>query len=319
MEKHKTADILIANYNNAANRTRNVFLTSNFVTVLLIVAYFNLHWSWARHLIPSKDYSRPALYYEGVYPNDNGADDRIDFKDAIAKKYYEDFKFIHINWLGLKIYVYDIPILAGFATGVIMTWFFYTRRRETSIIKELANEIQMNFKESKYFEFVKQVIYSTTFTTIFNNIPNTDKESKFQKRIIKALIFAPPILLLVFLIHDLFNTLFLELSVLEEKNGEYFIESINCSLVEYLWFYGKIGQIIEIILRSVLGGLLIWYSFRQAKKIMELSTDDGNARNQIFSQFQIMKAANQPQSQTGIEQEKTEISEKDYKEKGRRK
>lgn len=227
----KTVTTLLEAYKESAKRTRNIFSIINIASILLLISFFNYRFSWQRHLSGRIQFMENKYEWNENYidkitavkqwleSNPNITYDSVKLNSALRKldtlPYYSgnqnsehkepESYFLSIPIIGIKIYIQDIPLLGGFATSILLTWFFYARRREKSIMNELAEKMK-NCK-NQYPDLVSQIFYGISFNAIFNTVPILDNDSKVKfkklsKAVVYTLIFAPVILLGIIQIWD---------------------------------------------------------------------------------------------------------------------
>lgn len=85
-----------------------------------------------------------------------------------------EYKFLNLSFLGLHIYDQDIPLIGGFTVLVLLTWFFYARRREKGILTEIIRLLP-RMSASKKLRY--QIVYGVSFSAIFNTIRGLDNDS----------------------------------------------------------------------------------------------------------------------------------------------
>ena len=166
---HKTADLLINAYSKATSRTRGIFVILQLVTIVFVIAYFNHRYTWLRRNIEAYKVENGDKSQQEI----STVKDNIDFYYkvyAYSKELRGDLKFIDFELVGVKIYIEDLPLLGSIALTIIMTWFFYVNRRESGIIKEIAQKVSKE-KEPGMIEYL---FYGTSFNLVFNTIKTID-------------------------------------------------------------------------------------------------------------------------------------------------
>ncbi len=222
----KIIETLLDAFKESAKRTRNIFSIINIASILLLIGFFNYRFSWQRHLTGRVHYMEQTYQWNQQHldkvdivcnwleldSNKTIMYDKERLVAAVAKidtlKIYDekpsnehkepDSYFLSIPIIGIKIYIQDIPLLGGFATSILLTWFFYARRREKSIINELSKKIKLC--KFHYPDLISQIFYGISFNAIFNTIPKLDNDSRVRFRVLSKLtiyllILAPSILL----------------------------------------------------------------------------------------------------------------------------
>jgi hypothetical protein len=105
------------------SRSRTVFLISNFATLIIIAANFNLYFSWLRYMV-NREVADP---YKAVLT-------------AIAEARVEE-TMLSAPLIGVKFFAADIGILSGLAMLVLSVWLYYALRREQHAVGRIAVEV----------------------------------------------------------------------------------------------------------------------------------------------------------------------------------
>lgn len=267
----KQLGILIPLYKSAAARARRVFLVSNIVSVLLLVAYFNHRWTWLRNLVRETPSTvvRPDEYMVFYGSSD---DQRIDGLYELAKTSQTDFRFADFGLIGAKIFVDDLPILGGAATTIIMTWYYFARRRERNIMKairRLAGRLRGASLES--------VVYKTSLGLMFNTVVGFESAPRGVGRIaafgVRSLIFGPCIVIFLIIGHDFYET-FVTPHLRVDLQPP-------ITLFAYMHSAGLERQAREAILRVVVAVLFLSLSFALSQKVNRLSREDAAFRRSL--------------------------------------
>lgn len=313
--------LLVDSYAEAATKARRVFLITNFATIVLLIAYFNLHWTWLRHFAEFDRGTRPVGYYQvtNVTPTyevvrtkptadqlplareyhlpvtfdgestletvwlvprhlmDTGDDGQenvkapfevnsVNLRESLVERVSDDFRFVNFSPVGAKVFSDDLPVLGGVALAVIMTWYFYVRRRERGIMQQIASRVVQAANRGEKGR-VELLFYGTALKLVFNSIEGVDEGSRgvpaaFARLIIGGLLYAPCIVLSIIFVHDLIQTFLLKMA------GQ------DVSLIAYLSSNGRKAEVAEIVVRLLLGLLLLGYSYVQAWNIHRLARED---------------------------------------------
>lgn len=289
MNKSRNIEKLIDQYVEAAARARRIFLVSNITAILLLVAYFNLHWTWLRRIPfsirpdnylsvapPSPSVLGYALSSRELAERKEMVDDtrHVDMRREFALAWVRDFQYADFRLIGAKIFVDDIPLLGGAALAVIMTWYYFARRRERGIIKEISAQA----KKEKDPEIVRYIFYGVSFNLIFNTVDTVDDTDETWRRrlarfLILGLFYAPCAVMALIIIHDLYQTVS---APLEEWS----------TLLIFLLAHDQIGQLSEIGVRVSVSSSFLLYSFFQASEVRRLSEDDRLFRKSIDWRFE---------------------------------
>lgn len=242
---------LLASYKETSTRTRSIFSILNIASIILLISFFNYRLSWKNnengisakrinvYELQERHFDKAMLLCDFLTSRRIGYDTcklvyainkfyGFQFRDTceesctyrgiepvnINTSASDDFSFLTIPIIGIKIYVQDIPLLGGFAVAILLTWYYYARRREKSIAKIIANKLD-DENEKIEDETKEQASIGISFATIFSSIKNVDdgnetlfKNKKFSENILRYLFYAPTILLLVILAWDTFESYF---------------------------------------------------------------------------------------------------------------
>ena len=276
MNREKSLETLVESYLSSANRARRVFLVSNITTVLLLVTYYNLHWTWLRHLADPQgvEATRPAGYLQFYTLNADSTVNLVDVRGDMVGQLGRDFLFADFALVGAKIFAHDIPILGGVALSIIMTWYFYARRRERGVMKEIASVVEGEENP----ETVRYVFYGISFNLIFNTVPGIDAgrsgpSRRFANTILKSLFYAPCVIMTLIIGHDVFETFYKNMHTQEYPLYRYLLVDVRG---------GK--QLFEVGVRLFISAMLLAYSWVQAWHVSGLSAEDGHFRRQIEQQ-----------------------------------
>lgn len=265
---------LIDHYKNSIERTRRVFIALNIVTIIFLIGYFNYRWSWLRHLtsespteynlcLDNNTLSRPDNYLEFADPGD--PDKKIDIRRKMIEDNLGDkFKFINIDLIGSRIFIDDLPILGGITIMVMLTWFFYVIRRE----KGIAHEISRRITNDDDINSIRYLFYGTAFNEIFNSIKVIDYDGNSElnnignnilKSIRRLLLFAPTLILILIVTHDLKETFF---TIRFE---------MKLTLWEYLVSHQQGGQLAEIVIRLLFSFIFILFGLIMTFGILRIN------------------------------------------------
>lgn len=247
---HKTADLLIDAYTKATSRTRGIFVILQMVTIIFVIGYFNHRFSWLRRNIDAykiENGNRPEQDLTTVKDN-------IDFYYkvyAYSKELRGDMKFIDFDLVGVKIYIEDLPFLGSIALTILMTWFFYVNRRESGIIKEIAQKVSKETDPN----MIEYMFYGTSFNLVFNTIKTIDNEEISFSQLMsiyirRILLFLPSIMLLVILSHDMVETFFIETPYQGKTVWEYFADNLGARTEILLRIFVPIPLLIYCLMQS---------------------------------------------------------------------
>jgi len=262
----KTADLLISSYSGSAHRTRKIFIILNIVSIILMIAFFNSNYSWLRH--KETKYIKDYLDLQNsniISDNAVTIKQKLDIQNRqrLIEKNAVDHRFLNIDLVGIVIYVEDLPLLGSFALAILLTWFFYSIRRETGIIREIQKRI--NTESDK--NIVDYVFYGVSFKLLFNTIENVDEKQSVAHLIAvyvrRLLLYFPTIVLICVAMVDIHETFF------------------DTSPNTWTIFSDDLGIIMEILLRTLLPVALLIYCFILTKSIVQLSIKDIDYRNQM--------------------------------------
>jgi predicted negative regulator of RcsB-dependent stress response len=318
MEKKKVYELLIDAHRISTTRSRQVFAIINIITVVFLLAYFNYRWTWQRH---SVEFYGQGLPYKtdttkvdkdikerqiASFPNYESYNREVTMDEILRKKtrdfrleneVYVTNRFVNLNFIGSKIYIDDLPTLGGLALGIVMTWFYYLRRRELGVVRQVRNYLREQ-KETDP-EVIAFVYFGISFNQVFNTVMGTDEKadskannyqslksanwkimghlrrlnSFFEKKLfthklaVNSLVYAPVFILILIVVHDTYETFW------------------NETLMSMYWKKNRIDVCSEIIILSFLTFGSIWYNWSRAKKITSFSIQDKELREEIEKMF----------------------------------
>lgn len=268
---YKTADLLINTYKEATKRTRGIFVILQLVAIVFFIGYFNHRYTWLRRGIEVYELEK------GQYkPDELNIEESLKYYYRIYSKSKElggDLKFIDFDLVGLEIYIEDLPLLGSIALTIIMTWFFYVNRRESGIITEISKKIS----DEKDANMIKYLFYGTSFNLVFNTIKSVDDEEvSFAQlmavKIRRILLFLPAIILSAILIHDIYETFWVETIY---KNPEGVKLTVWKYFREEKWTKeNSYWALAEIILRILITFPLILYCILQSNALLRFAKKD---------------------------------------------
>lgn len=209
----KKIDILLEATKNGASRTRYVFLTTIISSAIILISVFNSYWSWARHWnmddregFAIEHHFITSSFFDSVllsqkkqllkYPIFQQKYDSLMKKDEdIMKKIYADIFFqrrsITLPLLNVKCYVDDISAISGAAFVVIITWFFFTVRRENHSIRKIQSTFNSVHKSGPHtqnkYDLLDFIFQGCSQSFIFLTATKFDKaeaSSKNKKSIV---------------------------------------------------------------------------------------------------------------------------------------
>lgn len=236
-------------HKQATSRTRKIFLILNVCSILLLISLFNYKWSWRlhesehsdvnyftyeyqqRHLDKAKkvwSWAEKVPVYSGEMKkklryvvstlNDcqqnkcdtvSGCTEYLKVEPKKPSIPDSDMLFIDLPFIGIKIYVQDIPFLGGFAIAILLTWYFYARRREKGFVKKLYVALHAEGTLSTKDKIYNEVVDNS----IFNTIPEIDDDIKIRFKklsdsFVSFLMVCPVILIGLYQFYDIKENLF---------------------------------------------------------------------------------------------------------------
>ncbi len=236
-------------HKQATARTRKIFLILNVCSILLLISLFNYKWSWRIHESEYSDTNDFTYEYHQrhldkaqrvlawvdtidlhfevkkeklAYVVSTLNDDQQNKKDStpLSRKYLKvepkkpsqpdsDMLFIDLPFIGIKIYVQDVPFLGGFAIAILLTWYFYARRREKGFVKKLYIALKGEGTNSARDKIYNEVVDNS----IFNTIPEIDDDIKIRFKklsdsFISFLMMCPVILIGIYQFYDIKENVF---------------------------------------------------------------------------------------------------------------
>ncbi len=240
----KTLDL----HKQATARTRKIFLILNICSILLLISLFNYKWSWRLYESEHSDINTFTYEFHERHLDKAGSvatwlkdkngyvqeKEKLNYVVSTLNDYHQnkhdslpfstkylkvtsrkpaqpdsDMLFIDLPFIGIKIYVQDVPFLGGFAIAILLTWYFYARRREKGFVKKLfdalCKEKTGNAKDKIYNEVVDNSIFNTILEI------DDDVKIKFKKvsdAFVSFLMICPVILIGIYQIYDISENLF---------------------------------------------------------------------------------------------------------------
>ena len=281
MEKEKNIEKLVEQYSKSALRARRIFLISNITAILLFTGFFNLKWTWLRHFAESvrpQHYLDLELEHSGykctipAHANCAESPDVVKMREEFARVWATDFQFVDFRLVGAKIFVDDLPLLGGAALAVIMTWYYFARRRERGVVKELA---AIAARETDY-ELIRFIYYGVSYSLIFNTIAEIDESDRgvnrgFARAVIGILFYAPCIVVVTIILNDVWQTANAPVGM--------------GNLLDYLAYEEQYWQIGEIFIRTTFACGFLVYSAQQVSNVRRLSAEDLRFRRQIEERY----------------------------------
>jgi hypothetical protein len=140
---------------HAIGRARFVLLVSNIAGILILAGLFNSTFPWIRHSIERAE---------------NAAKQKKDVPQLshLHKVEYEDLWTLSAPLLGVKVSVDDLSVVGSSALLVIAIWQFYCVRRETHVVKVIADLSKRYGEEPEVIGYLYHgVAHYFVFTTRF--------------------------------------------------------------------------------------------------------------------------------------------------------
>lgn len=202
--KSERVRALVAAAEDAAQRTRWVFLVLTLGCAIMITAQLNLYGSWVRHVrvrIDKQERVTPEVSSEDdpskpAGPVAHGADPYViedekpptkkelqQVRDILDKGLWDDLYNVQMPLLGIKYSADDLIILGTATMLVLALWFVYAHRRENHCINDLK-DIAEKREESGLPSFIHSAVaHHFVFTTTTEN--NATSKNRVTKWLLK--------------------------------------------------------------------------------------------------------------------------------------
>lgn len=210
----KKIDVLLDATKNAASRTRYVFLTTIVSSIIIIFSLFNADMSWQRFLnsVDRKDFAKNHAFIPPGYTDDS-------FMYRIYAEIFLQRRTVVLPLLNIRCTVDDFSVIAGLGMVILVTWFFFSVRREHHTIQKVDATFQnirnrADYERQAQFDLLDMVFHGCSQNFIFLTATQLDQASpvlRFKKNtknrtgrlIVKLLHFIIPISLALILLSDI--------------------------------------------------------------------------------------------------------------------
>ncbi len=185
-------NILLQQFVEASKRVRLSLITVCLAAMLLFVGVFNHQWTWLankeyryHHIDWPADLKNPIDPLKYFNNNDAlvAALNRISENDnpkyprhQIHELLDVEMKTVEVPVLGIQIYTEDLPVVGGVGVMILLSWFYFVRRRERGIVK-LLHSIVVHANPIDKKALIGKIYSTVAFTQVFNTIQNLDSFS----------------------------------------------------------------------------------------------------------------------------------------------
>ena len=282
----KLDDVLIQSYTDTATQARRVFLITNFVTIIILVAYFNLHWTWLRHFYsydPGKE-ARPAGYYQIPHSvqlfkvDDTGSAyasrirERPDrYASAVGHHYCQRLTIRQLQchrgkdllrrppsaWRYCPRDHHDLVLLRSDAENEASSRRSLPTPKTRAIRRTVTGSSCSSTERLSALSSTRSTALMTPALSCRGDLLGLSSERSS---------FAPCVGLTLVFMHDAHETF------LQNMAGR------NESLIAYLAGNGRQGEVAEVVVRLLLGAALLGYGYVQAWNILRLAREDRELR-----------------------------------------
>jgi hypothetical protein len=280
----KTIEIRLSGIKDSTHRSRFVFIIMTIMAAAILISLWNGMLSWDRGM----------AFEERTLEEGKVTQLIIDNRTTVTNEWLKNL-VISVGLLGIRISLTDLAVIGSASLIIIMVWFFFSQRRENRAIVGLLRYCSDKFKSGELSKEVCNLVYEGVVQSIvFIDMGGGDQPIKglvagdsgptsqptetstslsdskappklFVRRILKGLVFLPPVTILMIFISDI-SSLFIP-SYLRD----------NHKLLCQILFDGEhniaVVKIILFDLFALISCRYTWYLCRRCREFSEATSE----------------------------------------------
>lgn len=152
----KTVEMRLQGIKEATHRSRFVFLVMTILASAIFITVWNGSFSWEKGLA---DKARKAASQQ----SDKTQGQQSEKEDIVIKPVISEWVRglgISIALLGTRVSVNDLSLIGSASLIVVMTWYFYSQRRENRAIVSLLQDCVKGYKQEQISKDVCYMVFA---------------------------------------------------------------------------------------------------------------------------------------------------------------
>lgn len=208
--KLKTIELRLNGVKESTQRSRFIFIIMTIVACAILITLWNASLSWDT-VYPSLD--KVPTSEEDLAKQRIGSN-----RDLVIVEWVKNL-VISVGLLGIRVSGSDLSVIGSASLIVVMTWYFYSQRRENRAIVNLLRFCVREYdagrltKDMCYMVF-QGIVHSIVFIDLgkgdvplsgIDDDKVSDKNTFLIRRVVTALVYLPPITILLIIASDIWS------------------------------------------------------------------------------------------------------------------
>ncbi|HJR08787.1 MAG TPA: hypothetical protein VJ842_16120 [Pyrinomonadaceae bacterium] len=204
----KTIEIRLNGIKDSTHRSRFIFIIMTIVASAILITLWNSTLSWDSGLA-----SLPKI------ASDEGLQQRISSnRDLVIGEWMKNL-VISVGLLGIRVSGTDLAVIGSASLIVIMTWYFYSQRRENraivTLLRDCANGyVVQPLGKNICYMVLQGIVQSIVFIDLGKgDAPlsglgckeDEEKSTFLIRRVVQALVYLPPITIILIVASDIWS------------------------------------------------------------------------------------------------------------------
>jgi hypothetical protein len=206
----KTIEIRLNGVKESTQRSRFIFIVMTIVACAILITLWNSTLSWdtgyaSLSKVPSAE--------ENLLKQRIGSN-----RDLVITEWVKNL-VISVGLLGIRVSGTDLAVIGSASLIVVMTWYFYSQRRENRAIVSLLRDCVKGYETKQLNEDVcymvfQGIVHSIVFIDLgrgdgplsgVEDEPESEKHTFLVRKVVKALVYIPPVTILLIIASDIWS------------------------------------------------------------------------------------------------------------------
>lgn len=204
----KTIELRLSGIKDSTHRSRFIFIIMTIVASAILITLWNSTLSWDSGLASLPKIDSTDVSQQRVSSN----------RDIVISEWMKNL-IISVGLLGIRVSGTDLAVIGSASLIVIMTWYFYSQRRENRAIVTLLRDCVKGYgnqpfsKDICYMVF-QGIVHSIVFIDLgkgdaplsgLGSKEDEEKSTFLIRRVVQALVYLPPITILLIVASDVLS------------------------------------------------------------------------------------------------------------------
>ena len=218
----KTVEIRLNGVKEATHRSRFVFLVMTIVTSAILITLWNSTFSWnVGHATRERGRAEQPWSRESRIVHN---------QDELISEWIKN-RTISVGLLGIRVGVSDLAFIGSASLIVIMTWYFFSQRRENRAIVSLLRDCAEGLRDKRLTRELCSMVYQgVVHSLVFIDLKKGDvplkglaskvdegKSTRVIRYVLRGLVYLPPFTILMIFASDIYS-LYIPSAFRHERN-----------------------------------------------------------------------------------------------------